>query len=73
MIYMIYVWYISYLYEYIYIYTYIYIYDIYDMYLTLYNRALENYVDSKISLNKKCVFNIFTFIIHIRIIQSVLK
>ena len=43
------------------------------MYLTLYNRALENYVDSKISLNKKCVFNIFTFIIHIRIIQSVLK
>ena len=58
---------------YIYIYTYMYIYDIYDMYLTLYNRALENYVDSKISLNKKCVFNIFTFIIHIRIIQSVLK
>ena len=63
---------ISYLYEYIYIY----IYDIYDMYLTLYNRALESYVDSKISLNKKCVnvsLNIFTFIIHIRIIQSVLK
>ena len=57
----------------IYIYIHIYIYDIYDMYLTLYNRALENYVDSKISLNKKCVFNIFTFIIHIRIIQSVLK
>ena len=46
------------------------------MYLTLYNRALESYVDSKISLNKKCVnvsLDIFTFIIHIRIIQSVLK
>ena len=38
-----------------------------------FNRVWESYVSSKISLSQKCVFNIFGLIIHIHIVQKLLK
>ena len=38
-----------------------------------FNRVWESYISSEISVNQKCVFNIFVSTLHIHIIQKVLK